>query len=34
MLVDDCIQGQRNVFITGQAKFDPEDYAIKCMGGG
>ena len=26
-------QGWRNVFITGQAKLDPEDYAIKCMGG-
>ena len=26
-------QGQRNVFKTDQAKLDPEDYAIKCMGG-
>ena len=22
-----------NVFITGEAKLDPEDYAIKCVGG-
>ena len=30
-----CIlkQGQRNVFITGEAKLDPEEYAIKCVGG-
>ena len=27
------IQGQRNVFITGPAKLDHEDYAIKCVGG-
>ena len=26
-------QGRRNVFTTGQAKLDPEDYAIKCVGG-
>ena len=26
-------QGQGNVFITGQAKLDTEDYAIKCVGG-
>ena len=25
-------QGRRNVFTTGQAKLDPEDYAIKCVG--
>ena len=25
------LQGRRNVFITGQAKLDHEDYAIKCM---
>ena len=25
-------QGQRNVFTTGQAKLDPENYAIKCVG--
>ena len=27
------IQGRRNVFTTGQAKLDPEDYAIKWVGG-
>ena len=26
------MQGQSNVFTTGQAKLDPEDYAIKCVG--
>ena len=26
-------QGWRNVFTTGPAKLDHEDYAIKCMGG-
>ena len=26
-------QGQRNVFTTGPAKLDYEDYAIKCVGG-
>ena len=26
------IQGRRNVFTTRQAKFDHEDYAIKCVG--
>ena len=26
-------QGRRNVFTTGPAKLDYEDYAIKCMGG-
>ena len=26
-------QGRRNVFTTGQAKVDPEDYAIKHVGG-
>ena len=25
-------QGQRNVFTTGPAKLDHEDYAIKCVG--
>ena len=27
------LQGQRNVFTTGPAKLDHEDYAIKCVGG-
>ena len=27
------IQGRRNVFTTGQAKLDHEDYAIKFVGG-
>ena len=26
-------QGRRNVFTTGPAKLDHEDYAIKCVGG-
>ena len=26
-------QDQRNVFTTGPAKLDHEDYAIKCVGG-
>ena len=26
------LQGQRNAFITAQAKLDHEDYAIKCVG--
>ena len=26
------IQGQRKLFITGQAKFNPEHYSIKCVG--
>ena len=27
------IQGQQKLFITGQAKLDPQDYTIKCVGG-
>ena len=27
------MQGRRNVFTTGPAKLDHEDYAIKCIGG-
>ena len=27
------VQGRRNVFTTGPAKLDHEDYAIKCVGG-
>ena len=26
-------QGWRKLFITGQAKLDPEHYSIKCVGG-
>ena len=26
-------QGQRKLFITGQAKLNPEQYSIKCIGG-
>ena len=26
-------QGQRMLFITAQAKLNPEDYLIKCVGG-
>ena len=26
-------QGRRKLFITGQAKLNPEDYSIKCVGG-
>ena len=26
-------QGRQNVFTTGPAKLDHEDYAIKCVGG-
>ena len=31
--IQGILQGQRNVFTTGQVKLDPEDYAIKCVGG-
>ena len=27
------LQGQRKLFITGQAKLDPEHYSLKCKGG-
>ena len=27
------VQGWRKLFITGPAKFNPEHYSIKCMGG-
>ena len=30
--IQGILQGQRN-FTTGQAKLDPEDYAIKCVSG-
>ena len=26
-------QGRSKVFTTGQGKFNPEDYVIKCVGG-
>ena len=27
------VQGRSKVFITGQARINPEDYVIKCVGG-
>ena len=27
------MQGRQKLFITGQAKFNPEHYLIKCVGG-
>ena len=26
-------QGRQKLFITGQAKLNPDDYSIKCVGG-
>ena len=28
-----CEQGRSKVFTTGQARFNPEQYVIKCVGG-